>query len=170
MTETDSNVIDLDKLSFEQLNQLKAQQESRLQMITSRFAELRAAHARFEGAKEALKDLRTADNMTNHHDTNGGTEIMVPLTPSLYVPGRIKDPNNLMVDLGTGFYVEKTSKAAVAFVERKIKLIDANTANMMKIIQATRQNAESINIAMQGKLLEIRARQEGMRARAEGAN
>jgi hypothetical protein len=33
--------------------------------------------------------------------------ILVPLTTSLYVPGTLADNENVIVDVGTGFYVEK---------------------------------------------------------------
>jgi prefoldin subunit 5 len=33
--------------------------------------------------------------------------ILVPLTTSLYVPGTLADKENVIVDVGTGFYVEK---------------------------------------------------------------
>jgi prefoldin alpha subunit len=33
--------------------------------------------------------------------------ILVPLTSSLYVPGSLADTENVIVDVGTGFYVEK---------------------------------------------------------------
>lgn len=36
-----------------------------------------------------------------------GKEILVPLTTSLYVPGTLADKNKVIVDVGTGFYVEK---------------------------------------------------------------
>ena len=92
---------------------------------------------------------------------------MIPLTESLYVPGTIKDPSKVMVELGTGFYVEKTTKDAQVFLERKAKLVDVNSENVMEAINGTRNNVESINIAMQGKMLEIRARQEGQREMAK---
>jgi prefoldin subunit 5 len=31
----------------------------------------------------------------------------VPLTNSLYVKGQLSDPDRVLVDVGTGFYVEK---------------------------------------------------------------
>lgn len=34
-------------------------------------------------------------------------KILIPLTSSLYVPGRIKDTDNVLVDVGTGYFVEK---------------------------------------------------------------
>ena len=33
--------------------------------------------------------------------------ILVPLTNSLYVPGKLADPENVIVDVGTGYYVKK---------------------------------------------------------------
>jgi prefoldin alpha subunit len=36
-----------------------------------------------------------------------GKTILVPLTSSLYVPGTLADTENVIVDVGTGFYVEK---------------------------------------------------------------
>ena len=91
---------------------------------------------------------------------------MVPLTESVYVPGKIRDPNKLLVEIGTGFFVEKSSKETTAFLDRKLKLCDSNSENVTKIIQVTQQNLESINVTMQGKMMEIRARQEGQRHQA----
>lgn len=34
-------------------------------------------------------------------------KILIPLTSSLYIPGRIKDTENVLVDVGTGYFVEK---------------------------------------------------------------
>lgn len=33
----------------------------------------------------------------------------MPLTNSLYVKGKLADPDHVIVDVGTGFYVEKVS-------------------------------------------------------------
>jgi hypothetical protein len=44
--------------------------------------------------------------------------------------------------------------------------VDANTQNIATALQATTSNMEAISTAMQGKFLEIRARQEGQRHRA----
>lgn len=35
------------------------------------------------------------------------SEILVPLTSSLYVKGKMADREKVLVDVGTGFYVEK---------------------------------------------------------------
>ena len=148
-------------MSLEDLNQLKQQEEGRLQALSNRYAQLRAVAARLNASTTAISELSPASE---------GKDIMVPLTESVYVPGRIREPNKFLVELGTGFYVEKSNKDTIAFLGRKLKLVDVNSENITKVIQATQQNLQSLQMSMQGKLLEIRARQEGQRhkAQAEG--
>ncbi|KAG6997828.1 hypothetical protein G7Y79_00037g073460 [Physcia stellaris] len=40
-----------------------------------------------------------------------GKALLVPLTPSLYVPGTLASTETVLVDVGTGFYVEKVCLA-----------------------------------------------------------
>ena len=42
-----------------------------------------------------------------------GTPILVPLTPSLYVPGKLASTDTVLVDIGTGFYVEKVRSSSM---------------------------------------------------------
>lgn len=149
--------INLDTMSLEELNQMKQQEEGRLQALTNRYAQLRAVAARLSASQTAVGELSPASE---------GKDVMVPLTESVYVPGKIRDPNKFLVEIGTGFYVEKSNKDTTSFLDRKLKLVDANSENIAKAIQFTRQNLESVNMAMQGKMLEIRARQEGQRLKA----
>lgn len=148
--------INLDSMSVEELNQFRQQEEGRLQALTNRFAQLRAAAARLNASQMAVSELSPASE---------GKEVLVPLTESVYVPGKIRDPNKFLVDIGTGFYVEKSAKDTTSFLDRKLKLVDANSENITKALQVTRTNIESLNMTMQGKMLEIRARQEGQRHR-----
>ena len=87
---------------------------------------------------------------------------MIPLTESLYAPGKIVDPNKILVGLGAGFFVEKSAKDAVKVLERKGKVVDANSENVLAAAEASSRNVEAIRGAMQGKMLEIQARQQGM--------
>ena len=36
--------------------------------------------------------------------------ILVPLTNSLYVPGKLTDSEHVIVDVGTGYYVKKVCR------------------------------------------------------------
>jgi hypothetical protein len=47
--------------------------------------------------------------------TQGRDEILVPLTTSLYVKGRLVDREKVLVDVGTGYYVEKVGFPSFTF-------------------------------------------------------
>ena len=150
--------IDPDTLSLDQLSQLKVQEENKLTAVTQHYGQLRAAAARYNASKKAVLELKKAN------ESQEEKEMMVPLTSSLYVPGVMKPEANrkVMVELGTGFYAEKELSDAISFIDRKVALIQKNSDNVLKIIQGTKKNVDSITMTMQGKLIEIRARQEGL--------
>jgi len=150
--------ISLDTMSLEQLNQVKQQEDGRLQALAERFSQLRSAASRISASTHAVKELQGQETE--------GRPVLVPLTDSVYVPGIIRTPNNLLVELGTGYFCEKSARETVEFLDRKQRLVDANSNNVATAVQATRQNIESVGTTMQGKILEIRAKQEGQRHRA----
>jgi prefoldin alpha subunit len=109
--------VDLASLSTQQLSQVKKQLDDELEHLTNSFSQLRAAQAKF---RECLKSIAGGVNSKVDSELpilllvlsvteNVGIEkpILVPLTSSLYVPGTLADTNNVIVDVGTGFYVEK---------------------------------------------------------------
>lgn len=149
--------IRLDEMSLDQLQQIRQQEDSRRQGLTQRYAQLRAAAARIQASRRAVEEI---------HNASTGKEVLVPLTDSVFVPGKLVDPHKLLVDIGTGYFVQKSSKETEAFLDRKLRLVDANTQNVTAALQSTTSNVEAINSAMQGKLLEIQAKQMGARHRA----
>lgn len=50
-----------------------------------------------------------------------GTEILVPLTQSMYVPGRIADAGKVLIDIGTGYFVEKSIPKAKEYLDRRVR-------------------------------------------------
>jgi prefoldin alpha subunit len=166
-----TTTIDLDTLSLDQLHQMKQEQEGRLQALTQRYAALRAAAARLHASQTAITELSPASSASSSSSSSSlsyeGKPVMIPLTESVYVPGTIKEPNNLLVDIGTGFYVEKTSQQTNEFLARKLQLVNANSETITVAVQTLQSNITSIHQAMQGKLLEIQARQQGQRHRQQ---
>lgn len=60
------------------------------------------------------------------------SEILVPLTGSMYVTGKLADANNVIVDIGTGYYAEKKIEDAKDYFKRKVEYV---TEQMEKIQQ-----------------------------------
>lgn len=51
-------------------------------------------------------------------DPEAGKEILIPLTSSLYVPGKLTDVENVVIDVGTGYYVKKVSQPSSTSLAR----------------------------------------------------
>lgn len=71
--------------------------------MTSSFGQLKQAQNRFADCIESCKAI---------HEKNEEKTILVPLTSSLYVPGKLADVQKVIVDIGTGYYVEKVRRRA----------------------------------------------------------
>lgn len=151
----DQQGINIDTMSLDQLNAVKQQQESRLEQLTAQYHQLRAVSARLSTAQSSLNEIPV-------NGTGDGREIMIPLTESLYAPGKIVEPNKVFVELGAGFFVEKSAKDAIKVLERKGKVVDANSENVLAAAEASSRNVKAVQQAMQGKMMEIHARQQGM--------
>jgi prefoldin alpha subunit len=81
---------------------------------------------------------------------NEGKEVMVPLTESLYVPGVIH--NEVMIDIGTGYYVPRTSEQAQGFMDRKIKFLDQRLTELQKVILQKRNESQQVLSVLQQKI------------------
>jgi prefoldin subunit 5 len=151
---TNTSTIQLDNMSLEQLNTLKQREEQRLQALSQRFAALRQAAARISAAKTGVQELYNLNssndtkdsNHTTHEDNNTTStkittkDVFVPLTESVYVPGKIQISKNddvndesslLLIELGTGYYMEQNSIRTIDFLDRKLNLVNANSENGM---------------------------------------
>ena len=52
-----------------------------------------------------------------------GKQVLVPLTGSMYVPGKLSDTEKVVVEIGTGYYVEKDIPAAREYFAGKVFIL-----------------------------------------------
>lgn len=135
--------VNLVDLSLEQLNNLKTQLETELQQLTASFGGLREAQARFNESKEALKNL---------NEGNLDKQILVPLTASMFVPGTLSDVKEVLVDVGTGYFVEQSVNDAKKFMDRKVEFLQTNTDSLKEVLENKRQMLEGVIFVMQQKM------------------
>lgn len=135
--------VNLVDLSLEQLNNLKGQLETELQQLTASFGGLREAQARFAESKEALRSLNAG---------NADKEVLVPLTASMFVPGTLADVREVLVDVGTGYFVEQSVDDARKFMDRKVEFLQSNTDSLKEVLETKRQMLEGVVFVMQQKL------------------
>ncbi|KAF8264239.1 Prefoldin [Lactarius quietus] len=134
------NVADLE---LPQLGEVKKQLEEELSHLTNSFAQLKQAQAKFLSCIESAKEVRPE---------NKDKTVLVPLTGSLYVPGKLRDVENVIVDVGTGYYVQKTRAQAVKHYEQKIEFIKRNLDTLQDTIQKKQDNMNYLVNVIQSKL------------------
>lgn len=151
--------IDITKLNLQQLSQLKQRLEQELQMYQSSLQSLKVAQTRYLNSKESIEKI-TPDCK--------GKEILVPLTGSIYVPGKVADADSVIIDIGTGYYVQKDLESAKDYMKRRVGFV----FEQMEKIQAMGQEKSCIRDAvmevMEGKIQQELSLQKAALARAAG--
>ncbi|KAJ3324973.1 phosphatidylinositol-3,5-bisphosphate 5-phosphatase [Boothiomyces sp. JEL0866] len=121
MTDVQPGSINLHELPLPQLQAVRQQIEEELQVLTNSFAKLKQAQSKFSESIESLKSVTPG---------NQGRELLVPLTNSLYVPGILDDSTTVIVDVGTGYFVEKNIEDAADYYQRKVDFVKGNLAKL----------------------------------------
>ncbi|URE00980.1 prefoldin subunit [Musa troglodytarum] len=134
---------DMEKLSLEQLRSLKEQSDLEVNLLQDSLTKIRNAAARLEVAAAALHDLSLRPQ---------GKKLLVPLTASLYVPGTLDDSEKVLVDVGTGYFIEKTMAEGKDYCERKLSLLKSNHDELTDMATKKKHIADEAGIVLQGKL------------------
>lgn len=128
--------VDLATLSTQQLSSVKKQLDDEISHLTQSYTSLRQAQAKF---KDCLSSI-----VAGISSSTVDKPLLVPLTSSLYVPGTLADTEKVVVDVGTGFYVEKSCADAKVFYESKVEELGRNIGDLEKIVQGKAQNVRLV--------------------------
>ena len=118
--------VDVTKVPPQQLLQLQRAYEAEIDALTSSNNQLTAAVRKFGDSSIVLGYLK---------EKAADKDIMVPLTSSLYVPGRMEDNQRVLVEVGASYYVEQSTEAAQKYCDRKIKQITESVNKLQEILQ-----------------------------------
>ncbi|RVX16296.1 putative prefoldin subunit 5 [Vitis vinifera] len=111
-----------------------------------------------------------------------GKKMLVPLTASLYVPGKLDDADKVLVDVGTGYFIEiwftrnwislgtglvyklfvtekmqKTMAEGKDYCERKINLLRSNYDQLVEVATKKKSIADEAGVILQAKLKQLGA-------------
>ncbi|MCJ1297215.1 subunit of tubulin prefoldin [Hypocenomyce scalaris] len=137
--------VDLATLSVQQLSSVKKQLDDELEHLTTSFSKLRAAQTKF---RECVKSIK--EGISSYVPDR---PVLVPLTTSLYVPGKLADSGKVIVDVGTGFYVEKSTADAVTFYDEKVEELGGNLKNLEGILQGKSNNLRVVEDVLRQKVI-----------------
>jgi len=60
--------------------------------------------------------------------------LLIPITTSLYVQGQFSNNKKVVIDYGTGYYVERSTDQAMDFCDRKIEFLKKNADKVRQLI------------------------------------
>jgi len=150
--------IDLTKLNLMQLTQFKNQLDQDLQFYQESLQNLKVAQTKFQDSGDSLSKLTPENNEK---------EILVPLTGSMYVPGKLSDPEKVLVDVGTGYYVEKDVESAKEYFTKKVKYVTEQMEKVQGIGNEKNKIREAVMDVMEAKLQVQFAQQQAQAAKAK---
>ena len=127
--------VDLAQLPIPQLYHLKTQFEDEERVLTQSLASLKSVQSRFLESKESVAKLSKKDV---------DKDVLVPLTSSMYVPGRLASNEQVLIDIGTGYHVKMSTSDANGYFDRiteyitkKMEVVQKNLIEKDKLREVT---------------------------------
>ncbi|KAM3477073.1 hypothetical protein MY5147_002889 [Beauveria neobassiana] len=161
MSAGERETVNLDALEPQQLAQVKKQLDEELEHLTSSFSQLHGAQGKFNECLRCVNSRSESKRSEEEAHANadiitrvtGSNEVLVPLTNSLYVRGEFTNTETVLVDVGTGFLVEKKLESAATFYENKIKELTHSLKELEAIVQQKQMNVRTIEEVLRQKLI-----------------
>ncbi|KAG7192595.1 subunit of tubulin prefoldin [Scheffersomyces spartinae] len=141
--------VDLKLLPPQQILELRNSTEREVEHFTQSLQALQTAQAKL---KECLGSV---DSMGKSESD----DLLVPLSSSLYLPGKIVNKDEYLVDIGTGYFVGKLGKEAKAVYESKIEKLNEDSNKLREILVQKNEIINSMNIVLRSKMAESQGEQ-----------
>jgi prefoldin alpha subunit len=137
-----AETIDVSKLSIQQLDQFQKQLANEVNMLQESLGRLKQVQGSFINSETSLEQLKGLEPRK---------PILVPLTGSLYVPGTLVNNSQVLVDVGTGYYVGKSVDDAKKYFEKKIEFLSKQLEQLQPILQQKNMMREDVVDVLQQK-------------------
>ncbi|CAG8533936.1 5308_t:CDS:2 [Acaulospora colombiana] len=119
--------VELTDLDLPQLSEVKKQLEEELNHLTNSFSQLRQAQTRFQDCIDSVESIRKRK-------------------------AELIETDKVIVDVGTGYYVEKTSEEALKFYGEKVEFVKNNLETLQQTITSKQNNLRITLEVMQMKI------------------
>ncbi|KAJ5080736.1 prefoldin subunit 5 [Anaeramoeba ignava] len=135
--------IDISRLPNEQIQALKEQMAGEIDQLSNGINTFQQVLARYETSIQTLKSIS---------DSQEKKQILVPLTESMYIPGKISSPDYVLVDIGTGYFLQKKIPEAVKFFERRQVTVKQKIQEYRSVVAIDEKNLQLINSVLQQRV------------------
>ncbi|KAI0557350.1 Prefoldin [Gracilaria domingensis] len=145
---TPGGTVALGSLAPQQLQKIQSDLQREIEIISASLAQLSNAVQRLTASRE---------NAAHMAEMEVDSEVMVPITSSIYLPGKLQDTSKVLIDIGTGFFVEKTPIAAKEYFARRASLLKEEQDRATQIHTQKRQHLEAVSAVLHRKTAELNA-------------
>ncbi|CAL1278362.1 unnamed protein product [Larinioides sclopetarius] len=150
--------VDLSELPLPRLTQIKQELDTQVEIFGSSLQQLKIAQKKYGDSKECVERMQ---NMKE------GNSLLVPLTDSMYVPGELDETKKVLIDIGTGYYVEKEIPDAIDYFKRKVKFVTTQIEKVQQIMKDKLIAREVVIETMESKIQATLAAQQASVAAAK---
>mmetsp|Transcript_4621 Transcript_4621/g.13284 ORF Transcript_4621/g.13284 Transcript_4621/m.13284 type:complete len:166 (-) Transcript_4621:475-972(-) len=158
MAQAGQKQVKLTDLQPQQLGSLKEQLEAELDGLAQSANALQNFAEAFHQSGEAVEGLE---------DQKPGAPMLLPLTQSLYVEGELADAENVLIDIGTGYYLEKPLAGGIDYFKRRVQELADNLQEIQKMRSQKAQMLMAVEQILQQK---VAAQQQQQRSSAATVN
>ncbi|KFM78120.1 Prefoldin subunit 5, partial [Stegodyphus mimosarum] len=143
--------VDVTELPLPKLTQIKQELDSQVEVFSASLQQLKIAQKKYGDSKECVEKMQ---------EMKEGKPLLVPLTDSMYVPGKLNDTAKVLIDIGTGYYVEKELPDAIDYFKRKVKFVTTQIEKVQQIMKEKLIAREVVIETMENKIQAALAAQQ----------
>lgn len=144
--------VDITKVPPQQLQELAKAIEEEVRQLSLHYSQLVGAVRKFKESQGVLAYMEERAH---------AKEVMVPLTSSLYVPGRMDDNKNVLIEAGAGYFIEKDTRQASEYCERKSKALVESYNKVAELIQHKKMQLGKVTTEFNKRVEAMQAMQKG---------
>ncbi|CCW72127.1 unnamed protein product [Phytomonas sp. Hart1] len=151
-----SQGVNVYQLPLEQLDGVKQQLDSDISTLGTAYDGLFNGRTRYLENCDAIEQYRQiCENMTKQNgERTPGTEkqdVLVCMTSSLFVKGTVIPSDKVLVDVGTGYFLEKSMEHAKSYFNTRASQIKESMDSIEKTILVKQKQHNQVVNAMEQK-------------------
>jgi prefoldin alpha subunit len=163
--QADDDSVPVTALSPQELHELRTRLQQELEALSGSAQQLARLAGAFGASQRAIHALGSS--------TKEGQRLLLPLTSSVYVSGEVAAPHTVLVDVGTGYYVEMAAEEGAAYCKRKQERLRASLKEVEQGLAQRRDALGQVQAVLGDKLRrqqqQLEAQEAAARAGVAGA-
>lgn len=135
--------IDIASLDPRQLQSVHEQIESEINNLAQSSVALQRAAGEYANSGRALEQLS---------EQKEDQPMLLPLTSAVYVTGKLASHSSILLDIGTGYYAERSPAEGVDYCKRKVNMLKDNLDKIGQVIKDKQQQVTMVGQMLESKL------------------